>query len=231
MAWSATVGPMMASVRTATVGALLATVPRAAWFGVGALGLAIVAVLLRFRVLDRIGSRLAGEAKARREALARTGTTDGVTKVARFAAMLADPVEVRLIRWTPARTTEGMRIALGASPAAWYLWLPEPAVLLRIPDSLVAKAEHVDKGNGVAELHCEARAGAGFVTATDGLTVEEADESPSLARSLLHGLVFVDPRHRPEATPSRAATASTAEPTGAHEAKANTKVGSVSLAS
>jgi hypothetical protein len=174
----------------------------------------------RFRLLDRLGARLAGEPKARREALAKAGTTDGAKKVARFASMLADSEEVRLIRWTPARTNDGTRIALGASPAAWYLWLAEPAVLLRVPDTLVAKAEHVELGDGVAKLRCEARAGSGFVTATDGATVEEADDSPGLAHSLLDGLVFVDPRHRDDPrvddVPARAG---------------RTKVATVSLAS
>jgi hypothetical protein len=174
-------------------------------------------LIMRFRILDRLGSRLAGEPKARREALARTGTTDGAKKVARFASMLADAEEVRLIRWTPARTTDGLRIALGASPAAWYLWLPEPSVLMRIPDSLVARADHVVVSDGVAELHCESRAGDGYVTATDGVTVEEADDSPALAQSLLHGLVFVDPSRRNEPAPAAAANVP--------------KVASVSLAS
>ena len=150
----------------------------------------------QFKALDRLGAHLAGEPKARREALARTATTEGAKKVARLAAMLADGEEVRLIRWTPARTADGCRIALGASPTAWYLWLPEPAVLVRVPDVLVAKAEHVDIGDGVSTLRCVSRTGAGFVTATDGVTVEEADDSPTLAHSLLDGLVFVDPRHR-----------------------------------
>jgi hypothetical protein len=138
---------------------------------------------------------------------------------------------VRLIRWTPARTRDGTRIALGASPAAWYLWLPEPAVLLRVPDSLVARAEHVERGDGVAELRCESRTGVGFVTATDGATVEEADDSPALAHSLLDGLVFVDPRHTaaPSATDSDGAKDGAKEARAAHAARA--KVSSVSLAS
>ena len=201
--------------------ASIAAIPPLGWaaivvVAVAALGIAV----LRFRLLDRLGARLAGEPKARREALAKAGTTDGAKKVARYAAMLADSEEVRLIRWTPARTNDGTRIALGASPAAWYLWLAEPAVLLRVPDTLVAKAEHVELGDGVAKLRCEARSGTAYVTATDGVTVEEADDSPTLAHSLLDGLVFVDPRTRDDpsinAAPGRAA---------------RTKVASVSLAS
>ncbi len=180
--------------------------------------------VVRLRLLDRLGARLAGETKARREALARTGTTDGAKKVARFAAMLAGAEEVRLIRWTPARTADGTRIALGASPAAWYLWLPEPAVLLRVPDSLVARAEHLEVSEGVARLRCESRAGDGFVTATDGITVEEADDSPTLARSLLDGLVFVDPRDRDGSTSGAPAAA-------AATAGKPVKIASVSLAS
>ena len=138
----------------ATVGAMSPV----SWAALGLAGVLIVAgAVLRFRLLDRLGARLAGEPKARREALARTGTTDGAKKVARLAAMLADAEEVRLIRWTPARTTDGTRIVLGASPAAWWLWLAEPAVLLRVPDTLVARAEHIEVADGVAKLRCESR--------------------------------------------------------------------------
>ena len=81
-------------------------------------------------------------------------------------------------------------------------------MLLRVPDTLVAKAEHVELGDGVAKLRCEARSGTAYVTATDGVTVEEANDSPTLAHSLLHGLVFVDPRTRDDpsinAAPGRA---------------------------
>ncbi|HEY3832071.1 MAG TPA: hypothetical protein VGO03_07235 [Acidimicrobiia bacterium] len=201
--------------------AAVAAVPPLGWAAIVVVAVAaICAAVLRFHLLDRLGARLAGEPKARREALAKAGTTDGAKKVARFASMLADSEEVRLIRWTPARTSDGTRIALGASPAAWYLWLAEPSVLLRVPDTLVAKAEHVEIGDGVAELRCEARSGRGYVTATDGTTVEEAENSPALAHSLLDGLVFVDPRNRDE--PSIEATPARARPT---------KVASVSLAS
>ncbi len=199
----------------------IAAVSPLAWTALALAALSAGAYLVvRFGLLDRFGAHLAGEPKARREALSRTGTTDGAKKVARFASMLAGAEEVRLIRWTPARTADGMRIALGASPAAWYLWLPEPAVLLRVPDCLVARAEHEEIADGVATLRCESRPGDGFVTATDGVTVEEADDSPALARSLLDGLVFVDPRTREQAPAPDAAGA-----------ERPAKVASVSLAS
>jgi hypothetical protein len=200
------------------IAAMLAAFTPFTWAAIAVAAVGILALLaIRYRALDRLGSRLAGEPKARREALARTGTTDGATKVARFAAMLADPQEVRLIRWTPARTSDGLRIALGASPAAWYLWLPEPSVLVRVPDCLVARAEHVDVGDGVAELHCEMRDGDGVVAATDGVTIEEAENSPALAKTLLHGLVFVDPsrRQEPKVEPVAEPAAQRTAPAGA----------------
>src|SRR4051812_25111843 len=190
---------MASLAQTSAAGA----VPPLGWAAIAVAVFVLVAyAVVRFKLLDRLGERLAGEPKARREALARTGTTDGAKKVARLAAMLAGTEEVRLIRWTPARTADGLRIALGASPAAWYLWLAEPSVLLRVPDTLVARADHVELADGVCELHCESRTGDGFVTATDGVTVEEADDSAALAQSLLHGLVFVDPSRRDQPAPA-----------------------------
>ena len=167
--------------------------------------LLVMAAAIRFRAFDRLGAALAGDRKGEREALQRTATADGAERVARFAAMLSDPEETRLIRWTPARTPEGSRIVLGASPMAWYLWLPEPVVLMRVPDSFVGQMEHVALADGVTEMRCTPRASDDVVTATDGTTVEEADNSIELAGSLLSGLVVADPNRKaapaPVATP------------------------------
>ncbi len=171
----------------------IATVPLAGWVGAAAMAILLAIAAYRLGLFDRLGAALAGDAKSRREALARSGTDEGAAKVARFAGMLTDPDEVRLIRWTPARTPEGVRIALGASPKAWYLWLPVPAVLMRVPDALFAQVHHDDRGEGVVALRCEVRECDEALTATDGATVEEAADSIDLAASLLNGLVIVDP--------------------------------------
>lgn len=171
----------------------VATVPLAGWVGIVLMAALLIAATVQLRLFDRLGASLAGDRKRRQEALARTATPDGAERVARFASMLCDPDEVRTIRWTPARTTEGSRIVLGTSPMAWYLWLPEPVVLVRVPDSLIANMQQAERGDGVVELTCESRQADEYVTATDGTSIEEADNSRELAESLLSGLVIVDP--------------------------------------
>ncbi len=171
----------------------IAAVPTAGWIGIAAMAALILTAVIRIGVFERFGAVLAGDQKQRNEGLARTGTADGAAKVARFASMLTDADEVRLIRWTPARTPEGVRIALGASPKAWYLWLPVPMVLMRVPDGFIDQMNHDDRGAGVVALEVVARSCEEVVTATDGETVEEAANSFELAQSLLSGLVIVDP--------------------------------------
>jgi hypothetical protein len=183
----------------------IATVPTVGWIGIAAMGALMLAAVARGRLFDRLGATLAGDKKQLNEGLARTGTVDGAAKVARFATMLADTDEVRLIRWTPARTAEGVRIALGASPKAWYLWLPVPMVLMRVPDAFIDQMQHDDRGAGVVALDVTVRACDDVVTATDGDTVEEADDSLEFARSLLNGLVIVDPVAKAQADASAAA--------------------------
>ena len=185
--------------------ATVAVVPVMGWIGFGVAGVLVIAAAFRWRWFERLGSVLAGDAKYEREALARTGTAEGAERVAACAAMLAPVDEVRLIRWTPARTSAGIRVVLGASPAAWYLWLPLPSVLLRVPDALVDSVQHTERGNGVVELTCTGRMADAVVTATDGDTVESAADSFELATTLLSGLVIVDPNRRPERTPAAAA--------------------------
>ncbi len=202
--------------------AIIATVPTIAWFGIAAMAVLMIAAAARLGLFDRVGAALAGDNKQTREGLARTGTAEGSARVASLASMLTDADEVRLIRWTPARTNEGVRIALGASPKAWYLWLPVPMVLMRVPDGFVSQMNHRDRGTGVVQLVCEMRACDEVVTATDGETVEEAEDSLELAQSLLHGLVIVDPVAKQQPAPAAA--------TAADEVPADRKV-TVSLAS
>lgn len=187
-------------VAAATVG----VVPVVGWLGLALMAGLIVAAAIRLGWFERLGSMLAGDGTYTREALARTGTAEGAAKVAACAELLADDEEVRLIRWTPARTADGSRVALGASPAAWYLWLPLPAILLRVPDALVDQVEHHERGDGVVEITCTSRAGDATITATDGETVETSDESVELAASLLSGLVIVDPAQRTAPKPATA---------------------------
>ena len=209
----------------------VATVPIAGWVGIAAMAALLAVAAVRLGGFERLGASLAGDRKRQQDALARTATPDGAERVARFAAMLTEPREVRLIRWTPARTPEGSRIVLGASPMAWYLWLPEPVVLMRIPDSLVGQMHHDDRGEGVVALRCEARASDDCVTATDGLTVEDADNSLELAETLLSGLVIVDPSSV-NTHIRRAPAPATAEPADEirHVAKV-ASVGAISIAS
>jgi hypothetical protein len=179
-------------VAAATVG----VVPVVGWLGLALMGGLIVAAAVRLGWFERLGGILAGDGVYAREALARTGTAEGAAKVAACADLLAHDEEVRLIRWTPARTAHGSRVALGASPLAWYLWLPQPALLLRVPDALVAQVEYQDRGDGVVQMTCTSQAADEAVTITDGETVETAPDSLALAAQLLSGLVIVDPNAR-----------------------------------
>lgn len=171
----------------------IATVSAGVWIGLVAMAGLMIVAAVRLNFLERFGASLAGDNKHRREALARTASDDGAAKVARFAHMLADSDEVRTIRWTPARTPEGVRIALGASPKAWYLWLPVPMVLIRVPDALFAAVHHDSVSQGVVSLRCEVAASEEVATATDGESVETAVDSLQIAASFLEGLVIVDP--------------------------------------
>src|SRR5947209_3298647 len=83
-------------------------------------------VLWRTSALARIGGRLAGDHRRDDAFTARATSPETVARVADLASLLASREEQRLIRWTPARAANGARLALGASTAAWYLWLPEP---------------------------------------------------------------------------------------------------------
>lgn len=190
----------------------IAAVPTAGWIGIAAMAALILAAVVRIGIFERLGAALAGDNKQRKEGLARTGTVDGAAKVARFASMLTDIDEVRLIRWTPARTPEGVRIALGASPKAWYLWLPVPMVLMRVPDGFIDQMQHDERGEGVVALEVIARECDELVTATDGETVEEAENSFELAQSLLSGLVIVDPVAKAQAEAGREANIAVPRP-------------------
>ena len=207
----------------------LGTVPLAGWVGIGLMALLLGAAAIQLRFFDRLGASLAGDRKRRQDALARTATPDGAERVARFASMLCDPEEVRTIRWTPARTPEGARIVLGTSPMAWYLWLPEPVVLMRVPDALVANMQQTDRGDGVVELQCESRTSNECVTATDGTTIEDADNSRELAESLLSGLVIIDPNKAKQAAERHAAERAPAT-ASAHDVERG-RVGPISIAS
>ena len=154
-------------------------------------------VLWRTHAFERLGSRLAGDHRRAAAAAARATSPEMVTRIAELVAILASKEERRVIRWTPARARSGARLALGASPAAWYLWLPEPEVLVRVPDALVASAVPEPERDGVLRLRCTTRPGTAAVVATDGTVLEEAEHSVELAAVLLDGLLVADPQARP----------------------------------
>src|SRR5438309_324680 len=89
--------------------------------------------LWRTAAFERLGARLAGDRRRAALAAARAAGPDGIARVAELTALLAAREERRFIRWTPARAANGARLILGASPAAWYFWLPEPMILVRVP--------------------------------------------------------------------------------------------------
>jgi hypothetical protein len=177
----------------------------------GTPGIAIIAALIvaavvglgialwKTRAFERFGGRLAGDHRRAAAAAARATSPVMVAPIAQLVAVLAPKEERRVIRWTPARSATGARLALGASPAAWYLWLPDPEVLVRVPDALIASAVHEPEREGVIRLHCTTRACDVAVTATDGTVLEEAEHSEALAAALLDGLLVADPQARPSA--------------------------------
>ena len=167
-----------------------------AWIAILAMAALIAWAIWRTAAFDRLGRRLAGDHRHDRALRERAASAEGVAHVADLAAELAEPDEVRAIRWTPARATNGARLALGASPAAWYLWLLEPEVLIRIPDALVAAVDHVPQHDAVVRLACHARNADAYITATDGNGVERSDDSFALTTLLLDGLTIVDPEAR-----------------------------------
>lgn len=177
-----------------------------------ALVVVIVIALWRSAALARLGSHLAGDHR-RAEAFSEHATSaQTVARVAELASLLASREEQRLIRWTPARAASGARLALGASPAAWYLWLPEPEILVRVPDAFVARVEHVGAKGSIVRLACSTRAADDAVTATDGELVEEAVGAEALAAALLDGLVIVDPTAQATEQPDAGAPDGAAEP-------------------
>lgn len=154
-------------------------------------------LLWRSHAFERLGGRLAGDHRRAAAAAARATSPEMVARIGELVAILATKEERRVIRWTPARARSGARLALGASPAAWYLWLPEPEVLVRVPDALVASAVTEPERDGVIRLRCTTRPGAAAVVATDGTVLEEAEHSVELAAVLLDGLLVADPQARP----------------------------------
>ncbi len=168
-------------------------------------------VLWRTRAFERLGSRLAGDRGRAARAAAAAASPEQLARVAQLVALLASREERRFVRWTPARASSGARFVLGASPAAWYLWLPEPGILVRVPDALVASVEQHRETGAVVRLVCRSRDADAVVTATDGTVVEEADRSVRLAAALLDGLLIVDPEatraERPAAEDALAAAA------------------------
>ncbi len=173
------------------------------WIGIVVVGALVALLVWRTSAFERLGARIAGDHRRAAVIAARAASPEAVARVAELASLLATREEQRLIRWTPARAANGARLALGASPAAWYLWLPEPSVLVRVPDALVANVDHEAQHDAVVRLRCRTRdADDALVTATDGTVVEEAEAPAATAATLLDGLVILDPLAKPTADPS-----------------------------